>query len=148
MWLATRFPSWKTSTVVVDPDMVIETGTTAPPLGKDVSFRRQGLKRRAVHLVEQLLPGGAEVAHDLGPVQPLEFLGDRRVQLGEREEAAVSQPCQEPPLDAQHAGFHLRLVARVWQVGPGEWPCRSERPCRRTSERRPARKDRPARSPP
>lgn len=50
-------------------------------------------------------------------VQLLEQFGDRRVELGDREEESIPQPRQNPALDNQHRAFDLGLVARLAAAG-------------------------------
>jgi hypothetical protein len=46
-------------------------------------------------------------------VELLEQRRDRRVELAEREERAITKPREDPPLHDEHARFDLRLVARL-----------------------------------
>ncbi|WP_287307246.1 hypothetical protein, partial [Mesorhizobium sp.] len=46
-------------------------------------------------------------------VQLLEQFGDRRVELGDREEGSVPQPRQNPALDNQHRAFDLGLLSSL-----------------------------------
>ena len=48
--------------MVFDLDMIVEPGTPDPPLGIDVRFRGQRLKRRPVQFLEKLLAGDAQPA--------------------------------------------------------------------------------------
>jgi len=104
--------------------MVIGADSHLAPIGMDEGFRGQRLQRRALDRLEQILPGGAEVAADAG-IQPAQFLPDGRVQLNEGEELPVAQPrvtpqaClrhDDPALDQQDRSFDLCLVPRL--AGP------------------------------
>jgi len=106
--------------MAVDVDMVVEPNPAQTPLGIFVGLRRQGLQRRAVELEEQIAAADTQAPHRTG-IKIGDQLADRLVQLGEREEAAIAQPCQNPALDHQHADLDLRLVARAPR------PCRQDR---------------------
>jgi hypothetical protein len=70
------------------------------------------LSGRPVELFEQLPAGHPEPADWPLLVEPPEQLADCRVQLGEAVEPAIAQTTDEPTLDNQDAGFHLRLGER------------------------------------
>src|SRR2546430_12455881 len=57
---------------------------------------------------------GAQTAHH-AIVQLIEQGADRSVEFGQREEASMPQPCQDPAPDDLNADFNLGLVA--WLVG-------------------------------
>ena len=96
----------------VDVDVIIERDAADPPLGVFVGLGRQRLERRAVEFEEQIAAADAEAAHRPG-IEIGDQLGDRLVQLAEREEAAVPEARQDPALDHQHADLDLGLVARA-----------------------------------
>jgi len=77
--------------VLGDLDMVIEVDPAALPLGVFVGFGRQGLQRRPVELVIQRPPAGSPAAHR-PVVEIIEQRADRRIKVGQREEAPVPQP--------------------------------------------------------
>jgi hypothetical protein len=72
-------------------DMVIEVDPAVLPLGVFVGFGRQGLQRRTVELIIQRPPAGSPAAHR-PVVEIIEQRADRRVEVGQREEAPVPQP--------------------------------------------------------
>ena len=96
--------------------MVVEADPAQAPLGIFVGARRQRLERRAVELEEQVAAADAQAAHrpriEVGD-QP----GDRLVELGQREEAAMAQAGQDPALDHEHRHLDLGLVARLAHPG-------------------------------
>src|SRR5205807_964558 len=104
----------------LDIDVVVEPDPTNSPLGIFVGFGRQLLQRRAIEFEEQIAPADAKTAHR-PRVEIDNQLGDRLVQLGEREETAVPEPRQYPPFDYQNADLDLGLVARLAR------PCRQDR---------------------
>jgi hypothetical protein len=98
-----------------DLDMVVETDPAALPLGVFVRQWRQRPERRFVELLEERPPVRTPAARR--PVVKLGEQGaDRRIELGQREEASVPQPCQDPASDDLDADFNLGLV--TWLVGP------------------------------
>jgi len=58
------------------------------------------------------LPGAGQLLEGTR-VERDEQLSQRGVQLSEREERAVAQAREDPALDDQNTGFHLRLVTRL-----------------------------------
>jgi len=98
--------------VVGDLDVVVGRDPAPPPFGKGVRLGRQRLECRPVDLREQLVPADAELAHDLG-VEIGDNLADRLVELGEREEAPVTQPGEHVALDDEDGDFDLGFVARL-----------------------------------
>src|SRR5258708_13055791 len=93
----------------LDIDVVVEPDPTHSPLGIFVRFGRQLLQRRAIEFEEQIAPTDAKKAHR-PRVEIDNQLGDRLVQLGEREEAAVSEPSEHPTPDHPHGHPHLGLA--------------------------------------
>ena len=83
----------------------------APPFGVLIGLVRQRHQGRPIDGLEELPAAGAELAHQAG-IEFIDQRADRRVQLGEREEAPVAQPRQDPALDDQHRR-------------PRPWPCRA-----------------------
>jgi hypothetical protein len=92
----------------VDVDGVVAPDAADPPLGIFVRLGRERLQRRAIELHEQIAAADAEAAHR-PRVEIGDQLDDRPVQLGEREEAAVPQPCQNPSFDHQHTDLDPRF---------------------------------------
>ena len=75
--------------MLVDVDMVIPSDPAWPPFGVLVGFVRQRLQRRSIEFEEEIAPADAKAAHRPRVEIDNQF-GDRPVQLGEREKAAVS----------------------------------------------------------
>src|SRR5258708_40355546 len=92
-----------------DLDVIVETDPATLPLGVFVRQRWQRPERRFVQLLEERTPARAPAAH-LATVQFVEQRPDRRVEFGQREEAPVSQSCQDPAPDDLHADFNLGLA--------------------------------------
>ena len=97
--------------VLGDLDMVVEVDPAALPLGVFVGFGRQRLQRRLVELVIQRPPARSPAAHR-PVVEIIEQGADRRVEIGQREEAPVPQPRQNPASDHLDPDLYFRLVAR------------------------------------
>ena len=74
---------------LVDLDMVVGMHLRRFPLGVFERRRRQGAERRPLDLLEQFAAAFADMAHR-PVVQFLQQIGDRRVELGQREEAVGS----------------------------------------------------------
>ena len=102
--------------VAVDVDMVVEADPAQAPLGIFVGGRRQRLERRMVELEEQIAAAHPQAAHRPG-IEVDDQRGDRLVELGQREEAAVAQARQDPALDDEHGHLDLGFVA--WLAHPG-----------------------------
>ena len=77
--------------MLVDRDVVIDSGATLLPLGVDVGLHRQRLQGGLVQPLEQLLAIGAEVARDL-VVEPVQKWANGSVHIPEAEELTVAQP--------------------------------------------------------
>jgi hypothetical protein len=75
-----------------------------------------GRRRGAVELLEEGATGDAEPAHR-PRVERREPLPDRRVQLGDRGELAVTQGREDPPLGHAHVRFDDRLVPGMSRAG-------------------------------
>ena len=63
-------------------------------------------------VLEELAAAGTELAHQAG-VELVDQDADRDVQLGEREEAPIAQPRQNPSLNDENRRLDLGLVARL-----------------------------------
>src|SRR6266446_5479497 len=74
--------------VPVDVDVIIGRDAADPPLGIFVRLGGERLERRAIEFQEQIAAADAEAAH-WPRVEIDNQLGDRLVQLAEREETAV-----------------------------------------------------------
>src|SRR5215469_6000473 len=94
--------------------MVVEADPAALPFGVFVRKRRQRSERRLVQLLEKCPPARAPAAHP-PIVELVEQNPDRRIELGQREEAPVPQPCQDPASDDLDTDFDLGFV--TWFVG-------------------------------
>ncbi len=95
--------------VPVDHDVVVGGHPDGLPLGEDVGAVGQRAQRRPVELLELRAPRPRELAERPG-VEPFEQPGDRRVELGQREERAVAEGGEDPPLDHLNGHLRLRLV--------------------------------------
>ena len=99
--------------VTVDFDVVIDVDLGARPLGVLVASRRQRLHRRPVERLERARAAAGELLE-----RPLVELGvelaDRGVQLRQREELAVAQPCEHPALNQEHSGLHGSFITRFF----------------------------------
>ena len=87
--------------VLGDLDMVIEVDPTALLLGVFVGFGRQGLQRSPAR----------SPAADRPVVEIVEQGADRRVEIGQRKEASVPQPRQNPASDHLNPDLYFRFVA-------------------------------------
>ncbi len=96
---------------LVDLDMVIGMNLGGLPLGIFEGRIRQGFEGRLLQLLEQFAAAFADVTHR-SVVQILQKLGDRGIELGQREEGPVPQPGEDPALHDQHGAFDLGLVPR------------------------------------
>ena len=97
--------------MLADLDVVVETDPAALPFGIFVGQRWQRSERGFVKLLEKSPPAGAPAAHQ-AIVQLIEQSTDRSVELGQREEASMPQPGQDPTPDDLDADFNLGLIAR------------------------------------
>jgi hypothetical protein len=102
--------------MAVDVDVIIEADAAQAPFGVDVGLARQRGERRAIELLEELAAADAKAPH-----RPIIEIGEQRddggVELGEREEALMAQPGENPALDHEDAGLDLGLVARLARPG-------------------------------
>ena len=103
-----------------DFNVVIGMNLCLPPLAKLVRAQRQRAQRGAFELFKARAPA-AHALLERARVEPFDELPDRRVQLPQREELAVTQARENPALHHQHAGLYLRLVTRL------PHPCRQDR---------------------
>ena len=101
--------------VVRDLDVVIDVHAAVRPHRELVGRRRQGPERGAIELLEELAPGDAELLHR-ARIERRQELADRRVQLGEVEEAAVAERREDPSLGQEHTRLRLRLIP--WAATP------------------------------
>ncbi len=88
--------------------MVVRRHACPAPFGVLIGLGRQRHQGGPVDGVEELAAAGAEPAHQAG----IEFVdqdADCDVQLGEREEASVTQPRQNPSLDDENRRLDLGL---------------------------------------
>ncbi|MGY2922931.1 hypothetical protein ACVWYP_008561 [Bradyrhizobium sp. USDA 3262] len=90
-------------------DVVIETDTADTPLGEHVGGCRQRLECRPVDLFEQPAARYAEPPDRPLFVEPREQFADRRVDLGEVVEGAMTQAPKQPALDNEDGLFDLGL---------------------------------------
>src|SRR6267378_3206590 len=90
-------------------DVVIEVDATALPLGVLVGKGWQRHERRLVQRFEERTPAHAPTAHR-AVVDLVEQGPDRRVEFGQREEAPVPQPRQNPASDHLHPDLDFGLV--------------------------------------
>jgi hypothetical protein len=102
-------------------DVVIRRDAGAFPAGERVGHRRQRLQIRPVDRGEEIGPAGTVSAHD-AHVQRVHQPPDCGVQLRQREEAPVAQPCvvpqarfqrDDPALRNLHGDFDLRVRHRA-----------------------------------
>src|SRR6266851_919253 len=98
--------------VSFDLDVVIDADAAPPPFSEGIGFARQTLEVRPIEFLEQRPAGDAEAADRSLLVELVQKLADRRVELGQAVEAAMTQPPEQPALDDQHRGLDFRLVAR------------------------------------
>ncbi len=106
--------------VAVGFDMIVGTNPASLPSGKTIGFIRQGFERRLVDGGEKIAARGFKTAHDAA-IEIMHKTADRGIELGQREEALVAQPRQDPALGDLDGDFDLRLVFRT------PWPCRQDR---------------------
>ena len=94
--------------VPLDLDVVIRGDAAAPPFGILIGLAGSGMQRGPIDGLEELPPAGAELAHQAG-VEFIDQRADGDVQLGQREEAPVAQPRQDPALAISTATSTLAL---------------------------------------
>ena len=103
---------WHRVEVPLNFDVVIRRHAGAAPFGVLIGLGRQRHQGRTIDGVEELAAAGAELAHQAG-IEFVDQNADRDVQLGEREEAPVAQPRQNPSLDDKNRRLDLGLIARL-----------------------------------
>jgi len=110
---------WDGISGAVDLNVIVgrNTGALPPSLylaGEDVGFGRQRLKVGPVRRGEQIGTAGTIATHQ-AHVQLIQKPPDRNVQLGQREEPMVAQPCRYPALCNLNGNFDLcaRHLART-----------------------------------
>ncbi len=94
--------------MLVDLDVVIETGAAFLPLGVGIGLDREIQERGAVQLLEQLPSARSEMAGDAG-IELVAELADGGVGLGQREEPPVPELGQDPALDDLDADLDPRF---------------------------------------
>jgi len=97
--------------VLVDLHVVIDAGATRLPVADVVALSRQRKKRRHIEGLESRSSGAVELLERLA-VEQIELLADRLIELGQGEEGAVSESCQDATFGVQHARLHLGLISR------------------------------------
>jgi hypothetical protein len=95
--------------MLVDCDVVIESGPALLPFGIHVGDHRQRLQGRLVQLRKQLPAAGPEMAR-VFVVEPIKQWVDGRVHLCEAEELTIAQSRQDPAFDQQDRPLDLGLV--------------------------------------
>jgi len=106
--------------MLVGLDVVVDVDAGLAPGRELVPARGQGPQLRAFQRLEQALPAAVDLLERPG-VDLRDAVPDRRVGLGEREEPAVAQPGEDPPLGDQDTVLGLGLVAGLVR------PCRDHR---------------------
>src|SRR5580704_2995286 len=109
-------PIWHRVISATDLDVVVRVHLSLLPLAELVLPGRQRAKRRTIELDKARLARAVELLEG-SVVELLEQLVDRRVQLPEGEEGAVTQARQDPTFDHEYARFDLRLVAGLTDPG-------------------------------
>src|SRR5215813_9365595 len=106
--------------VGLDLDVVVDPGAALLPLGEDVGFGGKRLESSTLYLLKQCASAGAEMARH--PIVDLRNEpADGFVELGEREECAITEFGDDPPGGDLYPNLDFRLV-------PGfVWPCREDR---------------------
>jgi len=96
--------------VSVNFDVVIDVHPTFVERRNFVTLCRQRTKHRPVESFEPIAPVTFEFL-ERAQVQIDNQLADSPVELGEAEEAMITQTRQDPPLDDLYADLDLRLLA-------------------------------------
>ncbi len=96
----------------VELDVIVGRDAGPLPAGERVGLRGQRLQVRPVEGRKQIGAAGIVAAHD-AHVQLVQKPPDCDVQIGQREEAQVAQPRQNPALSDLYSDLHLRLVTRL-----------------------------------
>ena len=96
--------------VAVDLDVIVDSHPRLLPLCIEKALRRQRAQHRPLQALEQR-PTRARQLVERPLVQPHQKLADGLVQLGERKEAPMAQPCKDPPFHHLDTHLDLGLVA-------------------------------------
>ena len=102
--------------VAVELDVVVDVHARALEAHDGHAARRQRPQRRLIQPPEGLAAAAGQLL-ERARVQVGDELADRRVELGQAEEAAVAQAREDPSFDHEHRALDLRLVPRM--RGPG-----------------------------
>src|SRR5262249_7105778 len=98
-------------------NVIVDIDACVFPLSNLVWQHRQGLHRWAINRLEER----AATAFTFGEfsiVELFEQLGDRLIQLSEREESAIAKPCDDPTLGDLHTDFDFCFVSWLpWSRG-------------------------------
>ena len=94
--------------VSLDLDVVIDADP--PPLGKRIGLVWQALEVWPIEFLEQRAAGDAQTTDRPLLVELPQQLADRRVEIGQRKEAAIAQPAEQPAFDDQNRRLDLRLT--------------------------------------
>ena len=98
--------------MAIDLDVVIDVGAGLLPVRVLEGRRRQGSERRTVQGLVGVPAAAGELSE--GPaIEVVDETGDSLVQFGQREEAPVSEPGEDPPLDDLYADLDLGFVLRA-----------------------------------
>ena len=103
-----------------DLDVIIDADAAHSPFREGVGFRRQGLERRLVDLLEELSSRRAETPDRPDVVEVLHQVGEGRVDIGQMMESAVAESAEQPSLDHQNRLLDFRFIARA------TWACRQD----------------------
>ena len=98
--------------VAVDLDVIVDVHDRALPLGELVACRRKRRHGGAINRGKGARPRAFELL-ERAVVQIDKQFADRRVEFGECEERAVSEPRENPALHQQHARLDGGFVAGV-----------------------------------
>src|SRR6266478_532788 len=120
---------WHRVEVPLNFDMVIRRNAGAPPFGVLIGLGRQRHQGRTIDRIEELAAAGTELAHQTN-VELADQDADRDVQLGEREEALIAQPRQDPSLNDENRRLDLGLIESrrlhaVWVRSPARYASRT-----------------------
>src|SRR6266404_7070293 len=120
---------WHRVEVPLNFDVVIRRNAGAPPFGVLIGLGRQRHQGRTIDRIEELAAAGTELAHQTN-VELADQDADRDVQLGEREEALIAQPRQDPSLNDENRRLDLGLIESrrlhaVWVRSPARYASRT-----------------------
>ena len=94
---------------VVEVDVIVDVGSRELALWQLETARGQRLHARPIERLERLASGAGQFL-ETPSVELLQQLGDRIVELGQREECAVAKASEDPTLRDQNSGLHLGLA--------------------------------------